>query len=249
MAKVIVERPRHGSGERGHGKGYWKTFQRTAWEDQPRRERIRTQRHITKVLNEHLGPLRRYLLAQVGRPWNQVFSEICTHINRSNPVQDHVRDHVWDYVAVHVKLADGVPVHASGYWIDQPLASRYSRYLVYVCPRTGLLRRVPSLRRKHRPAAPTPPRPVQRDADHYFCFCQGVWQLLRVKKFPINATSSSIVEKYEGRVFDAALNEPISRAEAVVYYGAAVYGIEIVRRLTRRELRLLQPARAPTVMH
>ena len=48
----------------------------------------------TKWLNEHLGPLRRYLDSQVGRPWDKVFSEICAHIDRSSAVQDHVRDHV-----------------------------------------------------------------------------------------------------------------------------------------------------------
>lgn len=30
----------------------------------------------SKVLNENLTPLRRYLERQVGRPWNKVYSEI-----------------------------------------------------------------------------------------------------------------------------------------------------------------------------
>jgi hypothetical protein len=47
--------------------------------------------------------------AQVGRPWDKVFSEICAHIDRASAVQDHVRDHVAGYVVTHVLLIDGIP--------------------------------------------------------------------------------------------------------------------------------------------
>src|ERR1700722_17579253 len=114
MAKVIVERPRGGSRVRGARKGYLKRFHKVALEDQPKRERIEERGGGTKSFNEHLGPLRRYLQAQVGRPWNKVFAEICAHLSRDSVVQDHVRDHVWDYVVVEVKLNDGVPCYASG---------------------------------------------------------------------------------------------------------------------------------------
>jgi hypothetical protein len=105
MAKVIVERPRIGSSMRGESKGYQRSMQRLRREELPYREGMkrRHQGH-PKYLNEHLGPLRRYLDSQVGRPWNKVFSEICAHINRSSAVQDHVRNHVADYVATHVVL-------------------------------------------------------------------------------------------------------------------------------------------------
>jgi hypothetical protein len=81
----------------------------------PAREGIRAcWQGRTKILNEHLGPLRRYLDRQIGRPWDKVFSEICARIDRSNAVQDHVRDHVADYVTTHVLLIDGVPCNGEG---------------------------------------------------------------------------------------------------------------------------------------
>ena len=78
MAKVIVERPRIGSSMRGKSKGYRRSLQRLDHETLPSKEGIK-RRHLghRKWLNEHLGPLRRYLDSQVGRPWNKVFSEIC----------------------------------------------------------------------------------------------------------------------------------------------------------------------------
>ncbi len=143
MAKVIVERPRFGSRTRGTPKGYRRTLQRLGDEGLPHREGMK-RRHQgnTKSLNEHLGPLRRYLDAQVGRPWDKVFSEICAHIDRASAVQDHVRDHVAGYVATHVILIDGIPCNGEGGWdYGRPLYQTFWRRW-YVCPRTRILRRV-----------------------------------------------------------------------------------------------------------
>ena len=70
MFKVLVERPRH----------RWKWDDGSArWSrndiDEPAWLRTRAG-YGTRALNENLAPLRRYLHAQVGRPWNKVFSEI-----------------------------------------------------------------------------------------------------------------------------------------------------------------------------
>lgn len=142
MAKVIVERPRCHAGAKGTPKGLRRRTHRLFDEGLPRQEGIKRRSGGTKLLNEHLGPLRRYLDAQVGRPWDKVFSEICTHIDRRSAVQDHVRDHVGQYVTTHVLLIDGVPCSGEG-------DSRHGRPLHqlgcrrwYVCPRSGLLRRV-----------------------------------------------------------------------------------------------------------
>src|SRR5262245_57603479 len=108
MAKVIVERPRHKGWAWARPKGYKRRLTRYGG-DAPTREGIKQPwMNGKKFLNEHLGPLRRYLDSQVGRPWDKVFSEICAHIDRSSAVQDHVRDHVADYVAINVILINGV---------------------------------------------------------------------------------------------------------------------------------------------
>jgi hypothetical protein len=150
MAKVIVERPRIKGCAWHKPKGYQRRLRRYGDDGPPAREGIKAcWQGRTKYLNEHLGPLRRYLDKQVGRPWDKVFSEICARINRSNAVQDHVRDHVADYVTTHVLLIDGVPCSGEGglgYGI--PLHHQYRFRPWYVCPRTGLLRRVKKPGRK-----------------------------------------------------------------------------------------------------
>src|SRR6266536_2639198 len=94
MSRVIVERPRLGGGRHRKGRA-------VPLEDLPKQEGIgRPYTGDWKTLNENLSPLRRYLERQVGRPWNKVYSEISRHLRADNAVQQHVRDHLRDFVAI-----------------------------------------------------------------------------------------------------------------------------------------------------
>jgi hypothetical protein len=87
----------------------------------------------TKSLNENLAPLRRYLARQVGRPWSKVYSEISENLRVTNAVQQHVRDHLKDFVAIKVACdKTGEPIDNSG-WLRS--------YDFYVDPRDGILKR------------------------------------------------------------------------------------------------------------
>jgi hypothetical protein len=146
MPQVIIERPRGGPRFKTP-KGERRRDQRIPDDERPTRESIgRKWSGSPKWLNEHLGPLRRFLRSNVGRPWNKVYSEICARIRRDSAVQDHVRDHVFDYVTVNVILVDGVPCSREGSDYGMPIG-RYDRRELYVCPRTGILRRI-----RNRPA-------------------------------------------------------------------------------------------------
>ena len=88
-----------------------------------------------KQLNENLAPLRRYLERQVGRPWSKVYSEIARHLRVDNAVQQHVRDHLRDFVAMKPRRI-AHPWRVGGVLWWQPL---------YVHPVTGLLCRTDRL--------------------------------------------------------------------------------------------------------
>lgn len=93
MHKVIVERPRFG----GHGAR--KGRRPRDLEDLPVKLGMRRPYgYYGKELSDHLGPLRRYLRKQVGRPWNKVYSEICAELRRGHPLHDHLRRHVFEIV-------------------------------------------------------------------------------------------------------------------------------------------------------
>jgi hypothetical protein len=92
-----------------------------------------------RSLNENLTPLRRYLNAQIGRPWNKVFSEICAGIDRRNTVQQHIHQHIRDFIAIDVDVREGQLVDLAPRWGILGLGSGISQEL-YVDPRTGLIR-------------------------------------------------------------------------------------------------------------
>lgn len=143
MAKVIVERPRVGSRLPSRKKGYRKFLQQTAVENLPTREPLLGQwRGKGRWLNEHLGPMRRFLRSNVGRPWNKVHQELCEHVSFDNPVQSHVLSHVFDFVQQHVE------VRGRQVFSLQRCRYRGGRMLapgtMYICPATGLLKVVRS---------------------------------------------------------------------------------------------------------
>lgn len=150
MAKVLCEHPR--GGWRGKRRSRW----RGALEDAPRREPISRHRGGTKWLSENLGPLRRWLLAQVGRPWNLVYSELRARIDPGSAVQLHIWQHAQEYVARDVEVRRGRPYHAVGSEPSLRLGGVVNarRSPVYVCPSTKILRRTPPTPRKRKPLMP-----------------------------------------------------------------------------------------------
>ena len=149
MFKVIVERPRHDH------RGKWARLGRSIplldADDQPLRARVPMNDHRrSKRLNENLAPLRRYLVKQINRPWNKVYSEICENLKTTSTVQQHVRDHIEDFVAIKTRL-EGGQIRTTGRWGgDKPLTKEFRE--LYVHPRTGLLKRNPHFQswKKHR---------------------------------------------------------------------------------------------------
>jgi hypothetical protein len=234
MAKVIVERPRKKGGAWNKPKGYQRRLRRYGDDGPPAHEGIKAcWQGRTKSLNEHLGPLRRYLDKQVGRPWDKVFSEICAHIDRNSAVQDHVRDHVEGYVTTHVLLIDGVPCHGGGDWhYGKPLDQLAYRPW-YVCPRTGLLRRVKvrSRKRQRPPTRESPPKYIPVGDTLQCRVLDGAWHLVTLKPLPLVGRPCG--------VRDVVLDRPIAEIDpqtACKHYGKAVYAVA-KRRLTQRELR------------
>jgi hypothetical protein len=129
MSKVIVERPRRG-GDRDRKGRPARDF-----DDIPSKQSMKQGHSDRKELNENLAPLKRFLHKSVGRPWNMVFSEICENIRVDNAVQKHVRNHVFDYVHLHV-LVEGKEVYTRRFLGVCELWNGD----FYVCPKSGLLK-------------------------------------------------------------------------------------------------------------
>ena len=132
MYKVIVERPRRGGGYRSELPAP------DDLEDSPRQEGLRKRHRSRKWLNENLRPLERFLASQVGRPWDKVYSELCAGIDRRNTVQQHIHQHLEDFVAIRVVEINGELCNARGWRALEPIKNRWGPRF-YVDPHTGLL--------------------------------------------------------------------------------------------------------------
>lgn len=102
--KVLCERPRHKpyNADKRHRKD------NLDYEDMPTKENMKIN-HIRgwggKELTDHIAPLYRYLNNQVGRKWDDVYSEIRKTIVGKNPnaVKGHILQHIfgWRGVELH----------------------------------------------------------------------------------------------------------------------------------------------------
>lgn len=95
MFKVIVERPRWGA---GHAPPVKLKKESHGFKSIGLKRHAKQQAAYAKALNENLAPLVRFVQRRVGRRWDDVFSEICEHLNTGSTVKMHVRQHLRDFV-------------------------------------------------------------------------------------------------------------------------------------------------------
>ena len=139
MSKVIVERPRLGGGLTRKGRALDTDLL-------PQKQGMRKP-HVkgwnNKELNENLAPLRRFLVSKIGQHWDNVYSEICENLRATNTVQQHVRDHIADFVDTKTRRDRHGQI-----WVDRysPTLLEQSWRQMYVDPDTGLLLRNPHYR-------------------------------------------------------------------------------------------------------
>ena len=175
MAKVIVTRPRVLDSMVRKGRS-------VPDEQLPKTIGLRRHAHERggyKMLNETLAPLSRYLERQVGRPWDKVYSEIAERLRPSSTVQQHVRDHVSDFVNLH-----RTPDRRYGGRLDAPWWQP-----LYV-DALGILRRTDDLDRKarrraaSRPKATAQPTTVRLSDECELRRLVGLWHKVRLAPLP-----------------------------------------------------------------
>lgn len=181
MFKVIVERPRRGWRSAPRMRG------RLAGEDDLP-TKIGMKRHIavtrqkTKWLNENLQPLKRYLGRQIGRKWDDVYSEISATLDPGHTVKRHVRQHLDDFVA-------RITIGRHGEWMSVSDRGRFLQTLpwfqpYFVDPEDGRLKDsaahwkalgIDPRAWRRRPAPETDPNVRVLDAMRELRCVDGVW--------------------------------------------------------------------------
>lgn len=223
MNKVIVERPRIGARLPSRKKGYRKYIQQTGLENLPKHEPMLGRwKGRQRWLNENLGPMRRFLRSNIGRPWNKVHSELCEYVSFDNAVQAHVLSHVYDYVSENVELQNEkiIAIREWGYRYELRPGN------MYVCPNTGLLRKVKQSKRR------MPARKAQFDSNTIYLKRDNSWWEVKVCKLP----------DHPGERWDVWLEQDVAtltKPQCNVTYGGHLFATS-KRPLTQAEAKCLQ---------
>lgn len=203
MSKVIVERPRVGRAAAGLRPGRTRTLVDDDGEPikakGAREPKGRAPK--TKHFNETLSPLKRYLASNIGRPWDKVYSEISEHLKPTSTVQQHVRDHLQDFVATKTRMKAGIVMVTPRYGGERQLEDDWRLY--YVHPRTGLLRknehykRMALRRREERQKAEIELAKRMRiiDAKTQLHLFDGAWWEVKLAKIPVGQLYIDVVHR------------------------------------------------------
>jgi len=137
MHKVVIERPRH-----GRSRAESRPRPKPPFDESPRFESIKATHTRRKWFSDLLGPLRRWLQSQVGRPWADIYSEACAVIKPDGVIRAHVKTHLLEFVIRNTFMHNGkvCALHLTYSGEPEPVFanSRY-RNLFFVHPETGAL--------------------------------------------------------------------------------------------------------------
>lgn len=192
MSKVVTERPREGHFLPGR-----KTRLRIRrydpekdYDDLPKRvsgsrnkhlinrqEKFRRSYKKVKEFSDLLGPLQRFLRSKVGRPWDEVYSEMKQCLDSRKVTGQHIFDHVkWEVESDPVIGEDGKIYKSYPHYGERPLLQG-----LYVDPRTGLL----CWAEQEEPAPPPPEItyiPHTEFSGHFKN--DGLWRFISFKEKP-----------------------------------------------------------------
>ena len=229
MHKVITERPRAGRS--------WATqFPRPMlpFDEQPKFQGIKRPHRNRKYFSDLLGPLKRWLQAQVGRRWNDVYSEACAVIKPDSVVRAHIKTHLLDFVERQTLMKNGGVWCFAKWGVDGEVpvattAGPWKRF--YVHPESGLLCAMPVYRRKQRRRS--------HDSESIWLSdtlvlrkLKGVWFECSIQLFPTEFERGSSPWRW-----DYAEATEVNQSKAYATYGRLVYCVS-KRQLSRREMKI-----------
>lgn len=208
IAKLICERPRrnaNGSLSKQYRRevAWSRLVQEGREEDSPLREQTRRKwGWDRKEFSDYLVPIEGFLRKSVGRPWDDVWSEITAHLSVGSTTQRHVLGHVRDYVEINaIEQEDGSITEPNGRKIYSYRSGSY-----YVDPNDGVLRAIP-----HEPRSRwswSPKLPVVR-----FHRINGVWFEVEFAQAPVIGRAWEV----SGRIFStkAKLEEWLAKVSDI----------------------------------
>jgi len=193
-----------------------------------------------KEQHDRRAPLRRYLASQVGRKWDDVYSEICAVNDHRSKTQRDLLEAIDGIVERHITIVDGEPKDSLGY-------SVWSRDF-WVHPETGILMAPPPAKRYRWRGWRKEFNQVPIDQNTRYVQVGGVWYLCTFAPFeaaPYRAFVGQARWDKRGVVYDGCFREELSwsydkaRETLSREWGACVY-VAHKRQLGSKEAKKVQ---------
>lgn len=227
MHKVVIERPRWSPGPNKMGR-------QANLPDEllPKVQGMRRPYNCRKAFTDLLGPLRRWLRSQLGRPWNDVYSEACAVIKPDSAIRLHIKTHLLQFVERYTFIHEGEVCILDPY-AGKPRrieSQRFGWEVFYVHPVSGFLLAVkPQSRRQWRQDRISKKRETLRWLDSRSALkrINGIWFMCEFREIPIDTPF---------RAYDYVAGKSLGRGGLTKRDGAFHHCIS-KRQLSRRVLR------------
>lgn len=154
----------------------------------------------SKSFGENLSYLERFLAKQVGRKWNDIYSEICSTFDRRSAVNAHIFQHLFDYFvrAEELLVIDGELYRQNRYFgKPTPLSEAVGfNGKMYVDPRDGILKLNPAWKSYAKDKAEHQAKEKAKEAETFRVLSpvkemhklDGVWYVFTLKPLPERKT-------------------------------------------------------------
>lgn len=146
LNKLLCERERY-SGPSFHDLRHMKEFNDARGEELEglsNREGMRKRYRVRgdwKTFGENLNPLYGLVRKNVGKKWDNTYSELCEVFDMKSVINQHILQHLFDMVETKTFMEDGEVMYRPGYYSkrgSQPVKSEDGPQY-YVHPQTGIL--------------------------------------------------------------------------------------------------------------
>ena len=193
LNKQLCEHERYGSKrcfkERRHDKTF--TYRDEDGDDARLHESMKFRYgYDTKSFSENLSPLRGQVRKAVGRPWNKFYSELCEVFDKRSVINQHILEHLRDFICTKVYDKNGVLFVSRGYGPDEALYG--SGIEIFVDPRDGIIKKNPKYKsykeynreysRRHKEEELATFRKL--DDDNVLRLINGVWFHFKMSNAP-----------------------------------------------------------------
>lgn len=99
---------------------------------------------VRKEFGENLSPLKRFLRSNIGKKWDDVFSELSRRMDVRGAVSGHIFDHIFHYVDVEAIEGEDGTIYADAMSMDRGLSLLFGFYVL----NDGILREVKEKKKK-----------------------------------------------------------------------------------------------------